>query len=123
MACRILVVEDDLDVQESIRQLLELDGFNVVAAANGQEALDRLKEGDACLVLLDLMMPIMSGWQFLEARSTDTMLASVPVLVVSATNEPVQEKGAIAGRIRKPVDADALLEICHAYCDRDKCAA
>ncbi|HUL60967.1 MAG TPA: response regulator [Anaeromyxobacteraceae bacterium] len=83
---RLLVVEDDIDVREVLVDALRAEGYAVEAARNGQEALALLAVGpvpDA--IVLDLLMPVMNGWQFREAQLRDTALARIPVIVVSAS--------------------------------------
>lgn len=115
--CRnILVIEDDPDIRDSMQQVLELEGYNVSCASNGSEALERLKETRApCLILLDLMMPIMNGWQFLEAKRGDIALAPIPVVVVSAAGDRAKATAA-DGFVRKPVDLSILLALVKQYC-------
>jgi CheY-like chemotaxis protein len=113
----ILVVEDDQDIREAIRDLLESEGYSVLLACNGKEALEVLKGiNHTCLILLDLMMAVMSGWEFLEARRHDFALAPIPVIVVSAVaDERVKQAGA-SGFIKKPVDLDLLLALVKKHC-------
>src|SRR5688572_27353229 len=85
-ACDILLVEDDNDVREAIAEGLEDAGYQVFAAENGQEALDYLGSAPQLpsLILLDLMMPTMDGWQFHEQLSHHPRCAHIPVVVLSA---------------------------------------
>jgi CheY-like chemotaxis protein len=108
----ILLVEDDADIRESMIEMLELEGFRVLGAKDGQEALQILsRRGDTSLVLLDLMMPGMNGWEFLEARTRNSSLSPIPVIVVSAAaDDRVTERGAEA-YLTKPVDIDHLLRL------------
>jgi CheY-like chemotaxis protein len=86
MASReVLVVEDDTDLRESLSQALRDHGFAVTQAGNGQQALDLLHSGvRPGVILLDLMMPVLSGWQLREALRQDPALARIPQLVLSA---------------------------------------
>lgn len=109
----ILIVEDDRDIAETLAEILEYNGYEALTAGNGKEALDKLRQGDRLprLILLDLMMPVMDGWQFREAQSGDPALASVPVIIVSAhvrAREAAVQLGAV-GWLKKPVDLDTLL--------------
>src|SRR5436309_3349023 len=80
----ILVVDDDVDIRTIIRLVLELHGYRVMDAGDGKEALLRLRQGQLpCLILLDLMMPGMNGWQFRHAQENDLALAQIPVVVLS----------------------------------------
>ena len=81
----VLVVEDDADLRESLSQALRDHGFTVTQAADGQQALDLLKSGiRPGVILLDLMMPVLSGWEFRDALREDPELAKIPQLIVSA---------------------------------------
>jgi CheY-like chemotaxis protein len=111
----ILVVDDDLEIRETIRDVLEEEGYRVELAANGAEALAHLRAkgeaGEPALVLLDLMMPEMNGWQFCEEQRRDPRLAKIPVLVISAASVDAK-KGSIAGYafLKKPIELARLLE-------------
>jgi CheY-like chemotaxis protein len=82
----ILIVEDNADIRSTLRHLFELEGYEVRLAENGEDALEHLDEGQApCLILLDLAMPRMDGWQFLEAlQGMDSDASRAPVAVLSA---------------------------------------
>ena len=98
-------------------RFLELEGFQVELAANGRQALDRLTAGmHPCVILLDLMMPVMDGWQFRREQIRDRELAGIPVIVVSAAGrERIAEIDANA-YLTKPVDLEQLLERVSQYC-------
>jgi CheY-like chemotaxis protein len=82
----VLIVEDDEDIRESLGDALELDGYDVAAAENGWEALRLLRSGLAPdVILLDLVMPVMNGWQFRKAQLADPEIMHIPVVVVSAS--------------------------------------
>jgi CheY-like chemotaxis protein len=108
----LLVVEDDPDIRAMLAQLLEFEGYEVFSAGNGREALERLRQGvRPVLLLVDLMMPVMDGWQFLEERSHDPELASIPVVVFSGDGSIGNSAGLpVSGYLRKPIDCNALLE-------------
>jgi CheY-like chemotaxis protein len=131
MACdvkTILLVEDDCDIREMLVQALASEGYSTLEAANGQEALDILERQDVhpCLVLLDLMMPVLNGWGFLKALKKENadILASLPVYIVSAAgeNEGEAERQA-SGFMKKPVDLDQLFKIVESYCSIQKKSA
>jgi len=107
----VLLVEDDVDVRESIRAILEDEGFAVALAANGRDALTYLRCSDPPhVVVLDLMMPIMDGYQFLSERARDGRLATVPVVVLSA--DPGRDCAAPLGVVAilaKPIDTKRLV--------------
>jgi CheY-like chemotaxis protein len=108
----ILIVEDDDDIREALTQILELEGYVVREATNGREALDICaKQPTPNLILLDLMMPVMDGWQFRSEQMKDPVLAKVPVVVISA-DASVHEKVASFGAatvLPKPISLDRLL--------------
>ena len=115
----VLVVDDDRDIRESLIETLEDHGYAAIGAGNGVEAIDVLRTHPArpCLILLDLMMPVMNGWEFREAQRRQPDLASIPVVVVSAAG-PRAEIPAIPadGWLSKPVDFDALLATIRPFC-------
>lgn len=108
----VLVVEDDPDIRDIVQDLLESEGYDVVPASHGKQALEFLAEVKESarpnLVILDMMMPLVDGNQVLEAMKRDPLLASIPVVVISAV---VREKpdGASAF-LRKPVSLEQLFE-------------
>jgi CheY-like chemotaxis protein len=108
----VLLVEDDLDIRDVLQDVLEGDGYDVVPAANGKQALDFLTLNEppgselVDLVILDLMMPMISGWDVLERMATDPRLERIPVIVVSAV---AREKPARAHIfLRKPFTLETL---------------
>ena len=115
MRGEVLVIDDDDGVRESIRMALELEDYAVREAHDGQEGLETLRrERRPCVILLDLMMPVMNGWQFLGALRRDPSLPDPPVVVVSAVPDAAPE-GAVAV-LRKPFNLDRLLEVVAKYC-------
>jgi len=111
----ILVVEDDDDAREAIVAILQLTGYQAVPAADGEEALDRLRQPDLPdLILLDLWMPVMDGWEFREEQRKDPTLARIPVVVVSALG--AQANIDADEVITKPIDAERLLATVRNYC-------
>lgn len=113
----ILIVEDDGDTREMLGRFLELEGFNVELAANGRQALDRLETGtDACLIVLDLMMPVMDGWQFRREQIRRASLAKIPVIVVSAAGRDRTDQIDANAVLSKPVDLEELLARIGEYC-------
>jgi CheY-like chemotaxis protein len=115
----ILIVEDYREVRESLAELLELEGYRVAVAANGQEALDHLLGGQLPrLILLDLMMPVMNGWEFRRRQKRDPSLASVPVVAVTGAVELAEPAVSIdaVGYLGKPVDVGMLLDLVKLHC-------
>jgi CheY-like chemotaxis protein len=113
----ILIVEDDQSIRETMIEMLEGEGYNTFSAINGKDALTLLRDGipKPCLVLLDMMMPIMNGREFLDEMMKDAVLAPIPVLIVSAIADPSNTKGSV-GFLKKPVDIDAVLATVSRYC-------
>ncbi|WP_437744671.1 response regulator [Sorangium sp. So ce1504] len=116
---RILVVEDDLDIRSILTQLLAFEGYDVEEAADGAEALALLRrDAPPALILLDLMMPVMDGWQLRAELQRDPALASIPVVIVSADVRVEQEASRlrVAGLLKKPLQIEPLLELVHRIC-------
>lgn len=113
MAKRILIIDDDFDIGQTMADLLELEGYETVVAINGQDALDQLARGARPdLILLDMMMPVMDGWAFRAAQEKLDGAAQIPVLTVTADGDAKGKAQAIhaAGHVAKPVSVDALLD-------------
>ena len=107
----ILVIEDHADSREMLVETLELEGFRVEWAENGRDGLARLRKGPLPdLVVLDLMMPVMTGWELMEHVRADPALAAVPVLVTSGAGASRPLPEGIRRAIPKPIDLDVLLE-------------
>src|SRR5436189_6355744 len=115
----VLIVEDDPEVREMLRQLLAIEGFYTIAAGDGLEALHLLRTmrrrapETPCLVLLDLKMPRFGGREFRRAQLSDPTVAGVPVAVISGATdleERARALGAVA-TLPKPIDCDVLLEV------------
>lgn len=114
----MLVIDDDRALREALEAALRVEGYGVVGAAEGQQALDRLRDGfDPCVIVLDLTMPVKDGWQFRMEQVRDPTLARIPVILCSAT-ETVAQKAAALGllHLRKPVGFDELLALVGRYC-------
>jgi CheY-like chemotaxis protein len=117
VSATVLIVEDDLDTREMLGRFLELEGFQVETAENGKRALERLGSGvGACVILLDLMMPVMDGWQFRQEQIRNSALADIPVIVVSAAGRERLEKIQADAYLSKPVDLDELLGCVTQFC-------
>jgi two-component system chemotaxis response regulator CheY len=120
----VLVVEDDPDVREMLATLLSTEGFYVVGAEDGLEALHLLRivrhraPETPCLILLDLTMPRLGGNEFRRVQLSDPTVASVPVAVMSGAVDIEQRAralGAVA-TVAKPIDCDLLLDVVRRYC-------
>ncbi len=115
----ILTVEDDIAIRESIREILESVGYLVETACNGQEALDVLHcKTKPSLILLDLMMPVMNGWQFIDEVIKDESLSTVPIIIISAVTFQgvLGDKPNIIKVIKKPVSIEQLLRVVKEVC-------
>jgi CheY-like chemotaxis protein len=110
----VLVVEDEKDIRGALQDFLEFEGYDVETAPNGKEALTKMKAKIPALVLLDLMMPVMNGWEFLEEKKRDAELSSTPVLVISAVAGSPYIPGTI-GFLKKPIDLHRLTDFVDLY--------
>ncbi|MBF5045258.1 response regulator [Aggregicoccus sp. 17bor-14] len=105
----ILVVEDEHDIREAVSDLLQMEGYAVETACNGQEALELLERpADPCLILLDVMMPVMDGHAFMARLRAHERHARIPVVITSAS--PQVPEGARA-HLRKPYELHRLLDV------------
>lgn len=104
----VLVVEDDPDLRESLSLILRGKGFHTELASNGLEALALLRKEPLDCVLLDLHMPVMNGFQFLEEQARDPALARVPVIAITSSDDDA-EGPAVVASLRKPFGLDEFL--------------
>lgn len=112
----ILVVEDDAGIRETLSYALELEGYRVVSASNGREGIAALERvHNPCMILLDLMMPVLNGWQFVEAISKVQSYARIPIVILTAFADTAKSIRADA-IIPKPIDLDTLLRAVHDWC-------
>ncbi len=121
----VLIIDDVADIRDTLRDLLEVSGYRVSTAENGEVGLRMIAEPDLpCVILLDLMMPVMDGWQVLEALrgAQATVLTGIPVIVLSGIADH-----ATAGNLKqrfgckvmsKPANVDRLLEAVEDACAR-----
>jgi CheY-like chemotaxis protein len=119
MAGCVLIVEDDEDLRDNLALLLDLRGYNVETARHGQDALDKIDDiGPPCLVVLDLMMPVMDGWQFRAALRADPALAAVPVVLLSGIADVSQAAKTLdaVDHLTKPIDLQKLYRIVADHC-------
>jgi DNA-binding response OmpR family regulator len=111
----ILVVDDDPAIRDVVADILEMSDYRVKTATNGAEALAQIRVEQPAAVLLDLMMPVMDGWEFLRRCRAQAWSAQIPVVVMSAARDvasAARELGAQA-YLTKPFDMDAVLAIVH----------
>jgi CheY-like chemotaxis protein len=115
----ILVVEDEPDIRDLMVALLESEGYAVSAASHGAEALARLQAGPVpCIILLDLMMPVMDGWAFCEEKEKNPVLAAIPIVVVSAVSRHDPRNACVRAvdHLPKPIDIGTLLAAVERFC-------
>jgi CheY-like chemotaxis protein len=113
----ILIVEDDREIREAMRDALEDAGYHVTVAQDGRDALDKLASMDRPgLILLDLMMPVMSGPELLEVLREDRQVQDIPVVIVSAYSLTESTSMGIAGFLPKPFTLNALLDCAARFC-------
>jgi CheY-like chemotaxis protein len=115
----ILVVDDDRDIRDSVVEVLEENGYTAIGAANGVEALDVLQTHPVppCLILLDLMMPMMDGREFRERQVANPAWTQIPVIVISAYNDVEQQARALAADcLRKPLAMRPLIDAVRRHC-------
>ena len=112
----ILVVDDDEVILESVGFVLTDDGYDVVVAANGKEALERIEQRPPCLILLDMRMPVMDGWAF-AAAYRERPAPHAPILVMTAAHNSRSRAAEIDadGYLAKPFDVDDLLDLVRHY--------
>ncbi len=115
---RVVVIDDDTDILEAIAIVLNGAGYEAQTESNGAAALESMKHGTPCLILLDLMMPGMNGWQFRAEQLRDATLASVPTIVMTGFPAAVEDASSLgaAACLKKPIDLDDLLDAVGRYC-------
>jgi CheY-like chemotaxis protein len=111
----VLIVEDEVESRETLRDLLELEGYQVRTAANGREALDVLNAADTriCIMLLDLFMPVMDGWQVIDQLRADGRLGCPHVVIITSA---AHRAPAGIPVIEKPLDLDKVMTAVGRYC-------
>lgn len=119
---KILIVEDDDNIRNTLREVFEMEGYPVDVAENGQIALDRLRQAPSAadlpaLILLDMMMPVMDGHAFLRERQRFTPpLSEIPVIVISAAKEALPTGVSVNAFLRKPLELNQVLDVAAQYC-------
>lgn len=107
--CKVLVVDDDIDNREALVTLLETEGYFASAAENGARALEVLQSGlDPDLILTDLVMPVMSGWELCDALKNSPGWRSIPVIVLCGMNAEQRGKLQVDDAFEKPTDVSLL---------------
>jgi CheY-like chemotaxis protein len=119
--CRgVLIVEDDRDIRETIEQVLEDHEIAATVAENGAAALEQLRtrSDQPCLILLDMMMPVMDGRTFRDEQRDDPALSNIPVVVLSAhiTGDLAAKEMQVDGYLKKPCDLETLLAMVTRFC-------
>jgi len=119
MPCQsILIVEDEASIRENLKMMLELAGYSSIFTANdGKQGLETLKTlPHPCLVLLDQLMPVMNGMEFLEAKRHEDAIAAIPVCIVSGVAQQPTSKNLYEHFLKKPIDLTTLLSFVRLYC-------
>lgn len=116
----VFVVDDDVAIREMLAEALTDEGYTVISASNGLDAITRLRAqpDTACLILLDLNMPIMTGWEFRNLQQQDPALAEIPVVIVSADRAMQQNNSKLnaADYLSKPINLDRLITLVDRFC-------
>lgn len=106
----VLIVDDDADIRAVLSEFLEDEGYSIATAGNGREALAYLHAHPlTSVILLDLMMPIMNGFQFRAAQQSDPAMSSIPVVVMTARGPLAPASMGVDDVLQKPMDLDSLL--------------
>ena len=118
----IMVIEDDDDIRELMKAMLEAEGYYSITASNGEEGLELLSQSETkpCMILLDMMMPIMDGWTFAEVAKKNVQYRNIPLLAVTAFSDQMSLRENFQGVLKKPVRFDILLDIVRHYCPNEK---
>jgi CheY-like chemotaxis protein len=109
----VLIVEDEEESRDTLRELLELEGYAVETAPNGKAALAVLDTIDPCIVLLDLFMPVMDGWQVVDRLRTDGRLPKMNVLIMTSAGHRAPADLPV---FQKPISLDKLISTLAAVC-------
>jgi CheY-like chemotaxis protein len=111
---KVLIVDDEREIRESLEELFQDEGYAVVSAGTGAEALDRLREGELpCAVILDLLLPVMSGPEVYQTMQRDPRLVGIPVIII--TSDPSRAPAGLL-IMKKPMNLDRLLSTVHQHC-------
>lgn len=107
--CLILLVEDDHDIRVALRQSLEMASYQVISAPNGKDALRIIKQQKPDLIILDMIMPLMDGEEFLRAKDSDSDLKEIPVMLISAFEDKLKVVPT-RPNLKKPLDLEEVLQ-------------
>lgn len=115
--CLVAIVEDDAEFRNMLRELLEEENYRVIAVGNGAEALEKLRGASIpSVILLDVSMPVMDGFDFLRHRKDDPQLSAVPVVLVTNAKPHERPTAGVNDVVRKPIDIDEILFAIKRYC-------
>jgi CheY-like chemotaxis protein len=118
MPCRVLIVEDQEDLREMMAQMLTLEGFDAETATDGVDALGKLLRSavQPQIILLDMMMPRMDGWTFVDHQTNNPAIAAIPVVVLSAAPRNQLRDIRVVAILQKPLNFDELLAVLRTNC-------
>jgi CheY-like chemotaxis protein len=120
---KIMIIEDDVSIRDMLHEILSDEGYTTMMAGDGRQGLELLRESEPVpdLILLDLAMPVMSGWELLTTLDDDPQLASIPVVILSADTSVAKQQrfGPRIPVLSKPVDLDVLLSLITSYESRE----
>lgn len=118
---QVLIVEDDASIREELADLLVQDGYDVVQAGDGRDAIERLRWGlRPEVILLDLRMDVMTGWQFREEQRKEPAIADIPVIAMTTGRWKPEDLRDFPEQVTKPIDMDRLSDLLDRYCDPGK---
>ena len=113
----VVIIDDDEMIRNSVQLILQSDHYKVYTASNGKDGIDLLsKIKTPCLILLDLMMPVMDGWEFLDLRKKNNILFKIPVIIISAFGNQAKIID-VNGFLIKPIEKNKLLQVVHQFCN------
>lgn len=116
----ILIIEDDEDIRDLMKAMLEAEGYHPFTASNGEEGFTVLSEiSKPCMILLDMMMPIMDGWTFSDEIKKNSKYQNIPLLAVTAFAEQITAKEKFIGVLKKPVRLESLLNLVKQHCSSE----
>ncbi|MES2964054.1 MAG: response regulator [Bdellovibrionota bacterium] len=111
---KALIVDDNADIRKLLSRALQMEGYEVMVAENGEAARQRILEEKPCVILLDLMMPVMDGKQFLTWKNEQSDLDDVPVIIISALSDNTLQ--GVRAALKKPIDLDELFSVVDQLC-------